>query len=42
MACQEAFDAHFFVHQMPLELYGKVEYYVNKELRGKNKVHNLF
>lgn len=35
MACQEAFDAHFYVRQMPLVFDRKLEYNTNKELRGK-------
>lgn len=44
MACQEAFDAHFYVRQMPLEFCRTIEYYVNKELqrnlKGDDVMHN--
>lgn len=35
MACQEAFDAHFYVRQMPLVFDSKLEYNVDKELQRK-------
>lgn len=44
MTCQEAFDAHSFVHQMPLEFCRTIKYYVNKELqrnlKGDDVMHN--
>lgn len=41
MACQEAFHAHFFVREMPLDFWKNLRYDVDKELRRKNKVDNL-
>ena len=38
--CQEAFDAHFYVRQMPLAFVGKREYDVDKELRRKKKSYD--
>lgn len=39
---KRAFDAHFYVRQMPLVFAGKLEYDVDKELRRKSNVDDLF
>lgn len=37
---KRAFDAHFYVRQMPLAFVGKREYDVDKELRRKKKSYD--